>query len=173
MAWTEPRDWHVNDVVTHTHMNAHVRDNQTYLHEAMPSRAFLPHFLSRVAEGSALTVSYSLLDMGVPRTRQNPAEHLNRFTHETVLQAGTYTVGVRSYKTDASGEMVVRVDGATAGTINLYAGTATLATDTMTGVVLSGSGTHVLQGTLSSKDASSSGYAALLYAFWFTPEGGN
>lgn len=172
MSWTTPRTWVDDEVNSASQFNTHIRDNMTYLYEAMPSRAFMRHFQARVQSGGSFVVSYANQDMGAPRTRQTGSSPGDNWTQEFVLQAGTYTFGARCYKDSSSGIMDIEIDGAAIGSIDLY-GAGADDTEEIANVEIGDNGLHTLSVSVDTQNASSSGYRAWLYVYWLAPEGGN
>ena len=88
MAWTTPRTWSTGDLVTASHMNEQVRDNQTILKSSIDNNGKIVAISSTYfasLDGSNLT--------GVAK----------------LAAANTFTTGIQSFNGGASARLVVPV----------------------------------------------------------------
>lgn len=74
------------------------------------------------------------------------------------LRAGSYTFRLRGLTTSASGIATIYIDGVSQGTIDMYAGAAASAANTLAITVIS-DGYHTLNIKMASKNGSSSNYS--------------
>lgn len=127
MAWTTPRDWTTNEVVTSTIMNAHVRDNLNALKG--------PYYNSGALAGTAATMSASSIPSGYGFIRilllargdtaadqtsvllQFNSDTGNNYTYIGNEDYGAFSSGGINYTTTTSSILVGRMSANT-GTAN-------------------------------------------------------
>jgi hypothetical protein len=99
---------------------------------------------------------------------QSAAAINNSFENYFNLDAGTYDFVVLCRTGTAAGIVSWSVDSVSIGTMDLYANPGSeYALKTITGVTISTDGIHTLTGTVASKNASATNYAAYLYKYHF------
>lgn len=82
------------------------------------------------------------------------------------LSPGTWSLKFFGYRGPGLGIATIKLDGATIGTIDLYAAAPAAYDSTITGITVSTDGAQTLQVVMATKNASSSGYQG--NASWFT-----
>lgn len=94
-------------------------------------------------------------------SQDHPAAQNDTTSYDFACGAGTYTLELLHLVSTNRGIYTVKVDAATVGTIDGYAAAFAYVRSSLTGIVLT-AGQHVLTFTMATKNASSSGYDALI-----------
>ena len=95
---------------------------------------------------------------GATATYNSSHAQNDQLTWTRYLQAGTYTFFTRIVKNSDHGIATVKIDGSSVGTIDGYAGGSTYYAASITGIVLSTSGSHTIQIIIATKNGSASDY---------------
>lgn len=171
MTWTDPQDWNDQDLVTAELLNAQLPGNMRFLHDDFPpKRAMLWHINSLVTYGNALTRSANNSQMFNQLSYQNAAANGDTFTQSFFLRAGTYTFKVLGEETVNSGKVDWTLDGESIAVGQDWVGATNYnVIKSVSDVVITEGGVHVLQGEISGKNAASGGYELKLTAMWFEP----
>lgn len=127
-----------------------------------PRRASMFHRDSIVITGNALTINLDASQQMSHYAFQNAAAINDEFSQSFWLEAGTYTLKYTCLTASASGIITWYVDGESQGTVDGYSAGTTYNVVKTLSITVRTSGYHVLRGVTASKNASSSGYQALL-----------
>jgi hypothetical protein len=171
MTWTDPATRQTGDLITAAIWNQDVVDNLEYLHANLPERATLWHDESQVEAGNSLTQALDASQRYGTRVHQNPPADNDAFTQSFVLKAGTYTFHVLGITQSNCGKIDWTIDGtAIASGQDWYSSSTTYnVVKSVTGVVISGNGRHVLKGRVNGRNASATDYHIRLTKMWLEP----
>lgn len=132
-----------------------------------PKRGYMFHGASLVTNGPALSYTSDSSQYGSFLIRQSNADG-NAFTNGCALAAGTYTLYILCRTNSSNGKVDFTVDGAEAGTVDFYSGSATYnVVKTISDISISSNGYHYITGTTNGKNGSSGGYLVEINAMWF------
>lgn len=141
----------------------------TFQTNQFPTRATCWHDEANFLTGTCVTslvtsTAYVLADY------QSTGALNDTFTHSVFLKAGTYTFTVLGVTASNLGQITWSLDGATFITNQDWYSASLTASVTQSGTVtIYRDGYHLVQGQVTAKNASSSGYFAALTKYWFRP----
>jgi len=137
---------------------------------AYPCMWSMRHEQATVISGGALTIDANAnMTLGQYRVYQNPVAATDAFEQYGVLAAGAYNLHVYAMKHAYSGILRWKLNGATLGTLDLYAATNTYNVQATIGSFTFAGGAFTLRGEIAGKNPGSSTYAAIVPLYWLAP----
>lgn len=110
MAWTTPKTWAANAVLTAAELNAHVRDNLDYLYDRPSVRAELDTATPQsIATGTLTAVDFDLADVWDTDAIHSPTTNPSRLTIPTGLGGRWHFAGVIVWASDATSYRAVKL----------------------------------------------------------------
>jgi len=168
MAWTAPRTWAADEVVTAALMNTHIRDNISYLIGQFPQRATMWHEEATVTVGNPIvaTVSTGMLYNGL--WVQTAAADGDTFTNTCMLDSGTYTLYVLGNTRNVCGMVDWYVNNVLEGSGQDWysAASSPNVVKTVGSIVIATPGRYVVKGVVNGKNGSSTDYQLRLVKYW-------
>lgn len=133
MAWTTPKTWATNEVVTAANMNTHVRDNVTFL--GSPPSCAVYNSASVLVAHNTFTVMLANTELWDTDTMHSTSSNTSRITATTAgryqlnvsMRFGVNTAGSRAiaYKVNGGSEIqLAACPAATAGIETVLSGSA-------------------------------------------------
>lgn len=132
-----------------------------------PKRSMIFHEESIVLNGGAIDFLVDTGQIFNGYARQTTPAVQDEWTNGCFLRAGTYTMTLIGSRTSASGKVDIYYQGISFVTFDLYRATTELNYRVTASVTFSDDGWHKIDGVVSSKNASSSGYLARITAISF------
>lgn len=136
-----------------------------------PRRITIPHLYPTLASGAALLTVTSSVMVNNYYSHQSPAAINDSWKYDVTLEKGAWELWMKFFRTTASGIITFALLSEdtsklhqTLGTIDLY-GTNTANVDGSLFFTVTRDNQYVLTGSMSSKNASSSGYQAAIVLF--------
>jgi len=138
-----------------------------------PDQATCWHDEAQVESGNALSRLVDSTQAYGVQVRQSPPANGDKFKQQVFLKAGTYEFHVLGYESTDRGMIDWSLDGTNFATGQDWYDSSSAANveKTVTGITVSTSGYHTLQGTINGKNASSSDYMMSLTKYWFIRTG--
>jgi len=116
MAWTSPKTWSVNEVVTAANMNTHVRDNENWLANDRPRCRIAQSAVQNITNNTVTAIQFDAADTFDVGAMHNPASNNTRITVPSG-GGGTYLIGVDNagWQDNNAGtrDIALRINGAT------------------------------------------------------------
>ena len=128
-------------------------------------QATMWHDETKVVSGGSLVIALATSYYYNMIVSQSPGGLADSFSQTFTIQAGTYTMYVMGYAGPSRGQVTWSIDGVTQGVQDWYnaSGGETIST---LAVTIVGNSVHTLLGTITGKNASSSGYLLPLNKYW-------
>jgi hypothetical protein len=130
-----------------------------------PGRDFHLWWEGKVITGNALTAFFdSAQSLGVYWGQTNSAQN-DKMEFQTVIADGTYSLKMKVRKSANKAIAHILIDDTEVGTVDMYSATAISDAEVSTSIVVEIGGAHILSFLMSTKNASSTGYGALVTMF--------
>jgi len=170
MTWTDPPDWAALDTVTESDMDTYITGNLQYLYDNLPTRCTMFHSESVVTAGNALAGSIITGNAHNAVWNQCVAANSDAFTHAFVLAEGLYGLYWYGLTGPNCGYITWAIDGTTIATNQDWYSAGWVYNVTLgVAITISTGGRHVLTGTVTGKNAGSSGYYISLTKMYVLP----
>lgn len=150
-------------------MNEHL--SLPHVNNNSPKSATIWHDEMVVISGAAKLLEHYANQNYSTDTYQNPGANGDTFKNGFLLRGGTYTLNILCITTTNRGKLDLYIDDVlVASGIDFYSGAGVdNAVKTISGIVVTGNGYHVLKGVVNGKNAASTGFYIVITKFWFQP----
>src|SRR5262245_36675184 len=144
MAWTAPKTWAVNEVVTAANMNTHVRDNENWLGNDFPRCKANRTGTQSIPDSTATAVQLDDTDTFDVGAMHSPVTNNTRLTVPSGGGGAYFFTGEAHFAANGTGhrEAAIRINGTT-----IIARVRELGTSSTIAAVLNVSGAHQLVAT--------------------------